>query len=43
MQKQVHEESYLVAKQHIGTVEVATGTCQVVGIYSSTERPNTER
>lgn len=43
MQQQVHEECYLVAKQHIGAVEGAAGTCQVVGIYSCTEGPNTER
>lgn len=34
MQQQVHEEHYLVAKQHIWAVEGATGTCQVVDIYS---------
>lgn len=43
MQQQVHEERYLVAKQHIGAVEGAAGTCQVVGIYSSTEGSNTKR
>lgn len=43
MQQQVHEQRYLVAKQHIGAVEGAAGTCQVVGIYSSTEGSNTER
>ena len=40
MQKQVHEESNLVAKQHIGAVEGAAGTCQVVGVCSSTEGSN---
>ena len=43
MQQQVHEERYLVAKQHIGAVEWAAGTSQVVGIHSSTEGSNTER
>lgn len=43
MQQQVHEECYLVAKQHIGAAGGAAGTRQVVGIYSSTEGSNTER
>ncbi len=43
MQQQVHEECYLVAEQHIGAVEGAAGTCQAVGVYSSTERSNTNR
>lgn len=38
MHQQVNEQHYLVAKQHIGTVEGAAGTCQVVGVYSSTQR-----
>lgn len=42
MQEKVHEERNLVAEQHIGAVERAAGTCQVVGIYSSTERSSKE-
>ena len=43
MQQQVHEERDLVAEQHVGAVDGAAGTCQVVVIYSSTEGSNTER
>lgn len=43
MQKQVHEESNLVAKQHIRAVEGTAGTCQVVGVCSSTEGSNIDR
>lgn len=43
MQQQVHKEDYLVAKQHIGAVERAAGACQVVDIYSRTERSNRKR
>lgn len=42
MQQQVHEENDLVAEQHIEAAGGAVGTCQVVGVYSSTERSNTE-
>lgn len=43
MQQEVHEERYFVAIQHIGAAEGTASTCQVVGIYSSAEGPDTEK
>lgn len=40
MQQQVHEQRDLVAEEHIGAVDGAAGTRQVVGVYSSTEGSN---
>lgn len=43
MEEQVHKEGYFVAEENVGAVEGAAGTRQVVGVHSSTERPETER